>query len=124
LVDAGLDCARNLLLWHIPLDHIDAILITHFHSDHIAELGELRLQTWVAGRATPLRVFGPPGIEQVVSGFNEAYALDGSIAPRITGCHATPDAVSLVGVPFLWVARCRHGAFAQRTNNHRHSRPP
>src|SRR5690348_7203982 len=76
LVDAGLDSARNLLLWHVPLERVDAILITHFHSDHIAELGELRLQTWVAGRKRPLTVFGPPGIEQIVDGFNEAYALD------------------------------------------------
>jgi ribonuclease Z len=57
LVDAGLDSARNLLLWHVPLERIDAIFITHFHSDHIAELGELRLQTWVAGRRKPLAVY-------------------------------------------------------------------
>jgi ribonuclease Z len=30
----------------------------------------------VAGRPGPLRVFGPPGVERVVAGFTEAYALD------------------------------------------------
>ena len=42
----------------------------------IGELGEFNLQTWGAGRSEPLRVFGPPGVERVVAGFNEAYALD------------------------------------------------
>src|SRR5207244_6261654 len=76
LVDTGLNSARNLALWRIPTDRIAGILFTHFHSDHIAELGEIRLQTWVAGRAKPLPVYGPPGVAQVVHGFNAAYALD------------------------------------------------
>ena len=54
----------------------NGVLLTHFHSDHIAELGELRLQTWVAGRRTPLKVYGPPGVEDVVAGFNQAYSHD------------------------------------------------
>src|SRR5215472_14345626 len=53
IIDAGFDSARNLMLWRVPLDRVSAILVTHFHSDHIPELGELRLQTWVAGRKTP-----------------------------------------------------------------------
>jgi len=76
VVDAGLNSVRNLLLWHIPLEKIDGVLLTHFHSDHIAELGELRLQTWGAGRRTPLKVYGPPGVEDVVAGFNQAYSHD------------------------------------------------
>ena len=100
MVDAGLDSARNLLLWHVPLERIDGILITHFHSDHIAELGELRLQTWVAGRKHPLVVFGPPGVERLVAGFNEAYALDAGYRTAHHGAAMLPpDAVSLAAEP-------------------------
>src|SRR3546814_11723674 len=47
-----------------------------FHSDHIGDLGEFNLQTWGAGRPTPLQVYGPEGVARVVTGFQEAYALD------------------------------------------------
>lgn len=76
IIDTGIGSVRNLLLWRVPLEKIDDVLLTHFHSDHIPELGEIRLQTWIAGRRKHLPVYGPPGVEQVVAGFEEAYALD------------------------------------------------
>ena len=76
VVDVGPGSWNHLALWRIPGERIAAILLTHFHSDHIGELGEFDLQTWVAGRPGPLRVFGPPGVERVVAGFEEAYAED------------------------------------------------
>jgi ribonuclease Z len=60
----------------VPLSSIGGELLTHFHSDHIGDLGELNLQTWAAGRPTPLTVYGGPGVDQVVEGFNHAYRLD------------------------------------------------
>jgi len=39
-------------------------------------LGELQLQTWAGGRPAKLAVYGGPGVEQVVDGFNHAYAQD------------------------------------------------
>src|SRR6266404_2289798 len=76
IVDTGPGSWNHLALWHVDGKRIGAILYTHFHSDHIAELGEFNLQTWAAGRPNPLRVIGPPGVERVVAGFEEAYALD------------------------------------------------
>jgi ribonuclease Z len=51
-------------------------LLTHFHSDHIGGLGEAITQSWIAGRAKPLDVYGPEGVARVVAGFGEAYAAD------------------------------------------------
>jgi ribonuclease Z len=77
IVDAGDGSARNLSLMGFQLGRADAVLLTHFHSDHIADLGEIMLQRWVGwSNDKPLGVFGPRGVETVVEGFNLAYKLD------------------------------------------------
>ncbi len=56
---------------------IEAVFLTHFHSDHIDGLGETATIRWASGANTsPLPVYGPEGVEQVVDGFNTAYAFD------------------------------------------------
>jgi ribonuclease Z len=100
VIDSGLSSTRNLLMWHIPLQKVKGVFLTHFHSDHIAELGELRLQTWAAGRRTPLKVYGPPGVEDVVAGFNQAYAHDADYRTAHHGEAFLPrEDVKMVAVP-------------------------
>ncbi|MDG2307812.1 MAG: MBL fold metallo-hydrolase [Candidatus Binatia bacterium] len=74
IVDVGAGSAENLGAWQAPMAKIAGVFLTHFHSDHIMELGEFNLQSWAAGREAPLPVYGPTGVEQVVTGFNTAYA--------------------------------------------------
>ena len=93
VVDVGRGSANRLAGWRIDGRRIGAILLTHFHSDHIQELGEHDLQTWVAGRPGPLRVFGPPGVERVVAGFEEAYALDAGYRVAHHGAELLPPEV-------------------------------
>jgi ribonuclease Z len=76
IVDAGPGAWTHLALWRVPADRIDSVLLTHLHSDHIGELGELNLQSWAGGRSAPMPVYGPAGTERVVRGFLEAYAID------------------------------------------------
>ena len=76
LIDAGPGSVNELMLMGFPLDRIAGVFLTHYHSDHIGDLGELRMQTWVSGRTGPLPVYGPEGVARVVGGFNAAYALD------------------------------------------------
>jgi len=100
VVDSGLGSTKNLLMWRVPLEKVAGVFLTHFHSDHIAELGELRLQTWVAGRKTPLKVYGPPGVEDVVAGFNRAYSHDADYRTAHHGETFIPrEDVDLVAVP-------------------------
>ena len=91
LVDAGEGSTKNALLMNLPIGKADAILLTHFHSDHIADLGELELQRWVGGsNATPIDVIGPAGVEQVVDGFNLAFALDAGYRVAHHGAATAP----------------------------------
>lgn len=77
VIDAGPGCARKLELMRLPSGRIQAVLLTHFHSDHIAELGELMLKRWASGsNEVPLEIIGPQGVQTVVQGFNLAYSLD------------------------------------------------
>ncbi len=76
LVDVGPEATENLMAWRMPLANARAVFLTHLHSDHIGEVGEFNLQSWVAGRPQPLALIGPPGTEHVAAGFNEAYGPD------------------------------------------------
>jgi ribonuclease Z len=77
VVDMGETGNRNLNMMGISAAEVDALLLTHFHSDHIDGIGPLMLYHWTRGAKTaPLPVYGPEGVEQVVAGFNAAYALD------------------------------------------------
>ena len=107
VVDVGPESVEHLVLWGIPLSEIGGVLLTHFHSDHIGDLGELNLQTWAGGRPAPLPVCGGPGVAAVVDGFNAAYRLDQGyrtahhgervmppatwpMVPRTVGCRRRP----------------------------------
>jgi ribonuclease Z len=77
VVDSGEGSVKVLTLTRLPPARIEALFITHFHSDHIADLGEVMLQHWASGAAqTPLPIYGPTGVDQVVGGFEQAYQLD------------------------------------------------
>lgn len=96
LVDVGPGASEQLALQRLPRARLEAILLTHFHSDHIGELGEASMQTWVAGRTGPLTVYGPAGVDEVVSGFVRAYAADTQYRIAHHGAPALPPAA---GVP-------------------------
>ena len=76
LFDVGPGSYRNVDVLRLPSQNLSAIFLTHFHSDHIGDLGEANMLSWVNGRAKPLEVYGPVGVEKVVNGFEMAYELD------------------------------------------------
>jgi ribonuclease Z len=76
LVDIGPEATENLMSWRLPIARARAVFLTHLHSDHIGEVGEFNLQSWVAGRPQPLLLVGPPGVATVARGFNLAYEPD------------------------------------------------
>jgi len=77
IVDSGDGAVRNLGLMGLNPGATEALLLTHFHSDHIDGMGELMLQRWAGGgRDAPLPVIAPEGVEAIVGGLNAAYAAD------------------------------------------------
>ena len=77
VVDIGDGSNDNLRSWNINFRNIEAVLITHLHSDHIADLPGLHQNAWVIGeRSSKLKVFGPEGVDQFTQGIEMAYAHD------------------------------------------------
>ena len=76
LFDCGDGASRSMDAANLPLGQLDALFLTHFHSDHIADLGEVVDRSWIQGRRRVLPVHGPTGVKDVVSGFAQAYGLE------------------------------------------------
>ena len=91
LVDIGPEATENIMTWRLPIETAKAVFISHLHSDHIGDLGEFNMQSWVAGRPAPLMVVGPPGVDHLAAGLNEAYGPD----HRFRNAHHEHDAVKL-----------------------------
>jgi len=87
LVDLGAGTIRNADLQNLPLKNLSAVFITHFHSDHISDLGEANFWSLAMGRSKALDVFGPEGIKDVVDGYNMAYKHDTSYRIAHHGHH-------------------------------------
>jgi len=68
LVDAGRGvCMRMVAAGVLPL-MLDAVLLTHLHSDHICDLNDVVTTQWVMSPvAKTLRIFGPPRTSEVMS---------------------------------------------------------
>ena len=76
IFDMGNGSAVNLQQYQIPWSNVKGIFITHMHSDHMADLPDAHLASWIQGRNSPLKVYGPKGINLVTKGFELAYSAD------------------------------------------------
>lgn len=74
--DSGAGSTANISRAGLPYARLQGVFLTHFHSDHISEVYELNLASWVNGRPKALQVYGPKGVRKVVSGINDTYELD------------------------------------------------
>jgi len=68
LVDCGSGVTQQLVRAGSRGAALDAVLLTHLHSDHVVDLYQLVLSSWHQGRDRPQRIFGPRGTRQFVEG--------------------------------------------------------
>jgi hypothetical protein len=76
VLDCGDGVARQLVLAGIPLARVRHIFITHHHSDHNADYGNLLWLAWAAGLRTRVDSWGPPPLERMTQLFLEMDAAD------------------------------------------------
>ena len=82
VVDCGNGVARQLIFAGVALPKLRHIFITHHHSDHNADYGNLIWLAWAAGLRTRVDTWGPPPLEKMTRLFFEmnAYDIDTRIA--------------------------------------------
>ena len=91
--DAGPGSAAVLTRMRLNPGQIEAVYLTHFHSDHIGGLPDVLLQRWVAASARqPLPIVGPPGVAGVVDGLTRAFAADHAYRVQHHGTAIVPPA--------------------------------
>lgn len=75
--DMGDGAPETMMRMGLDISRIEALFLTHFHSDHIAGLGSLVMgQGSGKGESVPMRLYGAQGVEQIADGFNSAFAFD------------------------------------------------
>ena len=66
LIDAGRGATIRLFQIGVPIGKIDALLLTHFHSDHTVGIPDLWLTGWLGSyfgaRQKPFHLIGQPGL--------------------------------------------------------------
>jgi ribonuclease Z len=84
LVDCGRGVQLRMAAAGVSANGLSALLLTHLHSDHIADLGDLLITRWVTTFTdqVPLQIIGPPGTADTVTGMLAAFGHD--IGYRIT----------------------------------------
>ncbi len=84
MFDIGRGAIQHVAQKGFPMAGIGPLFVSHLHVDHIGELANYLITSWLAGRRTPLRVFGPPGLAGIVDVLiKSVYELD--IAFRTQG---------------------------------------
>ncbi|BBX01759.1 ribonuclease Z [Mycolicibacterium moriokaense] len=79
LVDCGRGVQQRLTAVGSSAGALTALLLTHLHSDHIADLGDLIITRWVSNftpEPSPLLIIGPPGTAEVVDATLKAFGFD------------------------------------------------
>jgi ribonuclease Z len=76
LFDAGVGVERQLAKAKLSFVNIEAVFLTHLHSDHILGLPDVIFTSWIFGRRTPLKVYGPYGTTNMSAHLIAAFAED------------------------------------------------
>jgi ribonuclease BN (tRNA processing enzyme) len=76
VIDCGNGVARQMVKAGLDLGHVRDVFITHHHSDHDADYGNLLLLAWETDLHTRVDTYGPPPLKRMTERFLEMDAYD------------------------------------------------
>jgi ribonuclease Z len=102
LFDVGRGASQRLIQLGISLSAIDAVFITHFHSDHVNGLSDLWMTgwipPWVGQRTEPFEVWGPVGTKNMLDYLELAFEANTNI--RIPDELLSPEGIDTLAHEF------------------------
>lgn len=107
IVDCGIGVTRSIVASGVSLLEIDAIFITHLHSDHLLELGPLLHTIWTSGLRKSLDIYGPEGIQEYLDGFLQSMQFDNQIRVEDEGRVPLDELINLTVYSKGFVARLK-----------------
>ena len=76
LIDCGSGVTQRLEQIKISSANIDALLLTHLHSDHVVDLYQLIISSWHSYRCKPWKIYGPKGTKEFVQSLMQAWKVE------------------------------------------------
>lgn len=76
IFDVGRGAASAIEKLRLPQHLIEAIFISHWHSDHYLDLPHLVNRSWILGRQSPLAIYGPEPIDSIIGGMRSFLYQD------------------------------------------------
>lgn len=92
LVDTGRGVMMRYAALGLPFKNIQAVFLTHLHSDHISGLPDVFTTTWIFDRSASLALYGPEGVQGVAEGVLQMFAVDIPIRRDLTEYNAAEGA--------------------------------
>lgn len=103
LFDAGRGATIRLDQIKVPLGSLEAVLLTHLHSDHVVGLADVWLMGFInpffGARKSALQVVGPHGTKNLVDNLARAYEAD--VAIRIADQRVRPETTGIAAREFV-----------------------
>jgi ribonuclease BN (tRNA processing enzyme) len=93
VVDCGSGVSQQFVRAGVPLNTLRYVFITHHHSDHDLDYGNLIYNAWVWGLRAPVDTYGPPPIKAMTEAYWQLNRFD--IETRIAD-EGRPDLRKLV----------------------------
>ncbi len=76
MFDVGAGVVQKSENMRFPLDELDGIFLTHFHSDHMIDLPNLINRSWILGRKDDLHIYGPDSLNTLVKAANDFLSVE------------------------------------------------
>jgi ribonuclease BN (tRNA processing enzyme) len=76
IIDCGIGITKRLVEANVSLPNLRYVFVTHLHSDHVLEFGNMIDAAWSVGLNHEVEAFGPVGLQALAQAYWESNRAD------------------------------------------------